>query len=128
VNRGSRVEGATKYLKVPALITRDTQVRLDGTFATRRLTPVRLTGMAKATDLYELVSDPSADWPALRDGYAEALTAFEAGDARSAARRLGNLLAEHRDDGPSLLLLSRAVNALVSGKADYERVWEPPGK
>jgi adenylate cyclase len=128
VNRGSRVEGATKHLKVPVLITGATHDKLRGEFATRKLTPARLTGMTRPTDLYELVADPPPDWASLRVGYGEALTAFLDGDARLAARRLGNLLADHREDGPSLLLLQRSVNALVAGKPDYERVWEPPGK
>jgi hypothetical protein len=41
---------------------------------------------------------------------------------------LGNLLAENPGDGPSLVLLSRAVNQLIEEVADFSPVWELPGK
>jgi hypothetical protein len=64
----------------------------------------------------------------LREGYEAALAAFEANNLESAARMLGGLLDAHRDDGPSLLLLSRAVNALLPGTPAFDPVWELPGK
>jgi adenylate cyclase len=128
VNLASRVQGATKYLRVPALVTGATRAVLGDGFAVRRLTAARVVNIAAPVDLVELVADPSPDWEALRAGYEAALTAYEAGDCRGAARRLGNLLAEHPEDGPSLLLLARAVNALVATAPPYDPVWELPGK
>jgi adenylate cyclase len=128
VNLASRVQGATKYLRVPALVTGATRAKLGDNFPTRRLTKVRVVNIQAAVDLYELAADPPLGWAGLRDGYEAALAAFEAGDARGAARRLGNLLAEHPGDGPALLLLSRAVNVLVAAAEPYDPVWELPGK
>jgi hypothetical protein len=39
-----------------------------------------------------------------------------------ATKCLGNLVAEHPDDGPTQLLLSRAVAALIAPD-DFEFVW-----
>jgi adenylate cyclase len=128
VNMASRVQGASKYLRVSGLITGATRAALDGAFPIRRLTSVRVVNIAAPVELFEIVADPPPEWTALRDGYEEALGAFETLDARAAARKIGNLLADHRGDGPSLLLLKRAVDVLVSGSEKYDPVWELPGK
>ena len=43
-------------------------------------------------------------------------------------RILGSLLGEVTDDGPSLVLMSRAVNAMVGGPEETHPVWDLPGK
>jgi adenylate cyclase len=128
VNLASRVQGATKYLRVPALVTGATRAGLGDTFGVRRLTRARVVNIAAPVELYELSADDPPAGAALREGYEAALGAFEAGDARDAARRLGNLLAEHPGDGPALLLLARAVNALLPDAPPFDPVWELPGK
>jgi adenylate cyclase len=128
VNMASRVQGATKHLRVAGLMTGATRAGLDDTVPVRRLTAVRVVNISAPVELYEIIADPPPEWAGLRDGYEQALTAFEAGQAGDAARMLGNLLADHRDDGPSLILLKRAVEVLASGVAKYEPVWELPGK
>ena len=42
--------------------------------------------------------------------------------------RLGPLLAAHPDDGPALLLLTRAVQALQPNATPFNPVWVLPGK
>jgi adenylate cyclase len=128
VNLASRVQGASKYLRVSGLMTGATQAALDESFPVRRLTAVRVVNIAAPVDLFEIVADPQPDWTGLRCGYEEALTAFESGDARTTARRLGNVLVDYRNDGPSLLLLKRAVDVLVSDATTYDPIWELPGK
>jgi adenylate cyclase len=128
VNLASRVQGATKYLRRPLLITGATRAHLSDDLPARRLTKVRVVNIRAAVDLYELVSGPPPGWAELRDGYEAALTAFEANNLESAARMLAGLLDAYRDDGPSLLLLSRAVNALLPGSPAFDPVWELPGK
>ena len=54
VNLASRVEGTTKQLGLPILITGSTHVQLGGTFATRRLCRVRVVGIEAPVDLHEL--------------------------------------------------------------------------
>jgi hypothetical protein len=54
---------------------------------------------------------------------------FRPGTAHDrAARAAGALLADHTGDGPLLLVLARAADALVRGGADFDPVWVPPGK
>jgi adenylate cyclase len=57
VNLANRVQGATKTLGVPLLITGATRERLPGTFITRPLPPASLPGVAEEIVLYELTSE-----------------------------------------------------------------------
>jgi adenylate cyclase len=128
VNLASRVQGATKYLKVPSIITGSTRVLLDDSFLTRRLCRVRVVNIVEPVDLYEL--DCGSD-PRSRERfeqYEEALAAFDAGNFSTAAQALGNLLAAWPGDGPSLVLLSRSVDCMIREPADFSPVWELPGK
>ncbi|MGB0066812.1 MAG: adenylate/guanylate cyclase domain-containing protein [Isosphaeraceae bacterium] len=54
VNLASRVEGATKQLGVPLLITGTTRALIGDSFPTRRLCRVRVVGIDAPTDLHEL--------------------------------------------------------------------------
>lgn len=128
VNLASRVQGATKYLKVPAIVTGSTRQRLDDSFLTRRLCRVRVVNIVEPVDLFEL--DCSGE-PLHRERFAhyeDALAAFDAGDFSTAAKILGNLLATWPGDGPSLVLLSRAVDCMLNDPRDFSPVWELPGK
>jgi len=138
VNLASRVQGATKYLRSRLLLTDSTQARLGPGFATRRLGKVRAVNMDRPVDLYELVAHGSPGWLEVKARYEEALAEFEQGRFRSATRLLGTLMAQHPDDGPTLVLLARAVNAgtaepaavdsVWGAPADFDPVWELPGK
>jgi adenylate cyclase len=138
VNLGSRVQGATKYLRARLLITESTQARLGDGFATRRLGKVRAVNMDRPVDLYELVAHGSPGWLEVKARYEEALAEFEQGRFRAATRLLCALLAQHPDDGPTLALLARATTVGTSGPAagdsvwgaptDFDPVWELPGK
>jgi len=128
VNLGSRVQGATKYLRVPMLVTGATR-RLVGTeFLARRLCSVRVVNIAEPVELHEL---DGTDEPGRREifsQYEEALVAFETGNFAAAARELGNLLGIAPGDGPSLVLLSRAVDCMIREPTGFSPVWELPGK
>ncbi len=128
VNLGSRVQGLTKYLKRPLLVTRATRERLGEGFVCRRLVKARVVNIAEPVDLYEV---EAAGLERRRQFFAEsetALEALEAGDFALAAHRAGSLLLDRRGDGPLLLLLSRASTALVQDGRCFDPVWEPPGK
>jgi adenylate cyclase len=128
VNLASRVQGATKYLKVPAIITGFTRRLLDDSFLTRRLCRVRVVNIVEPVDLFEL--DCGTE-PSVRERFAhyeEALAAFDAGGFSAATKILGNLLAAWPGDGPSLVLLSRAVDCMIREPKDFSAVWELPGK
>jgi adenylate cyclase len=128
VNLASRVQGLTRHLRRPLLVTRATRAQLGPGFLARRLVKARVVNIAEPVDLYEVAP---ADSEERRHFFAEseaALDSLEAGDFAGAARRAGALLLDHRGDGPLLLTLSRASTALMQDGRDFEPVWEPPGK
>jgi adenylate cyclase len=127
-NLASRVQGATKFVGVPLLVTGATRAKIDGEFATRRLTKVKVVNIAEPVDLVELAADPPAGWDELRDGYEAALADFEAKRLHDATRKLGSLLSAYPNDGPSLLLLTRAVQCLQPNCPPFDPVWVLPGK
>jgi adenylate cyclase len=124
----SRVQGSTKYIKSNLLITQSTQAQLGPGFATRRLCRVRVVNIAQAVDLYELVEPNLPGWSDLKEEYEEALAHFEKKNFSQAAHILSKLLIEHPNDGPSLILMSRAVQGLVEEPTEFDPVWELPGK
>lgn len=128
VNLASRVQGATKYLKADVVITANTHTRLRSPFPARRLCTVRVVNIKQEVDLYELPVDPDAKWQALRTSYEQALEQFERQEFRQATRILGNILSEHPTDGPSLVLLSRAVTELINPTTPFTPIWELSGK
>jgi adenylate cyclase len=129
-NLASRVQGAAKFFNVPLLITEATRRQLGDGFATRKLAQVQVVNIAEPVTLYELAPLGQPGWDELRSGYEAALACFEASDCREATRILGDLLTQplSRDDGPSLVLLQRAVTALIEKAEDFSPVWELPSK
>jgi adenylate cyclase len=123
VNVASRVQGATKFLKAHLLVTGLTQAQLDEGFSYRRLGKVRMVNIDEPVELYEVVHPGQANWPILKQEYETALAQFEAKELRGAARILGELVAEHPGDGPSIVLLSRVVNYLVD-ETHFNPVWQ----
>jgi adenylate cyclase len=128
VNLASRVQGATKYLKCELLITGATRAGLDESFALRRVCTVRVVNIALPVDLYELATSDTPDWPQAKQEYEKALEAFGQKNFRMSARILGNWMLIRPDDGPSLLLLGRAVNCLIDEPVNFDPVWVLPGK
>jgi adenylate cyclase len=128
VNLASRVRGLTKYLRSGVLVTADTHRELGEGFISRRVVRARVVNIETPVDLYEVerVGDDGR-----RAFFAEsqaALEALEAGQFAQAARAAGALLTANANDGPLLLILARAADALVRGGAELDAVWTPPGK
>jgi adenylate cyclase len=123
VNLASRVQGATKYLKCPLLLTGATQVQLDASFAARRLGRVQVLHIAEAVELYELADEGRPNWAEARSEYERALALFESGEFGPAARALGNWRGQHPDDDTALVLLYRAVRCMVEGTPAEHPVW-----
>lgn len=124
VNLGSRVQGATKYFKAPVLITGSTRELLPGTFQTRRLGKVCVVNIDVPVDLYELF--PPA-WPhaeQAREQYEKALALFEKAEFGAAAAVLSHWRDACPTDDPVLVLLYRAVRAMVEGVPPGHPVWE----
>ncbi|MHC5001618.1 MAG: adenylate/guanylate cyclase domain-containing protein [Planctomycetota bacterium] len=111
VNLASRVEGATKHLGVPLLITDSTRAELDHEFVTRRLCRVRAVGMTEPVSLYEC-RDRAVDeaWSQCRDRYERALALYEEGRWDEAAETIDPLIADGQDRPAALLagLIERA--------------------
>jgi adenylate cyclase len=126
VNLASRVEGATKQLGVPLLITGSTRAPLGDALATRRLCRARVVGIEGPVDLYELYAGGAdADWLARRDLYENGLALYEAGDFAGACRAIYPLLVgQEGHDVPSLTLMGRAVDALRSPPEHFDRVFD----
>jgi adenylate cyclase len=125
VNLASRVEGVTKQLGIPVLITESTRQQIGVAFATRRLCQVRVVGIDTAVVLHELHGESATpQWLAMRDAYQAALDQFEQGHLSEACRALFPLL-DDRDghhDKPSLLLASRALDGLKSPPRAFDPV------
>ena len=114
VNVASRVEGATKYLGVPVLISAATQRLLGDEFLTRRVCQVKAVGMEGNVELHELRPAPADDtWRQLRATYESALTLYEAGSFQAAHDAVAPLSADsqHSADGPLRMLVRLAREA-----------------
>ncbi len=128
VNLASRVQGCTKYLRCPCVISEATRRRLGPEWFARRLCEVRVVNITQPVPLYELTSGQAANWTSLRDNYEAALQAFQQREFRKSAALLGDLLERFPDDGPSLVLMSRAVQALLEGSEHFDPVWNLQAK
>jgi adenylate cyclase len=131
VNLASRVEGATKYLGVPALITSSTRTLLDKNLCTRLLGQFRVAGVGGAVDLYELYGEEAtSEWCSRRDAYETALALYSAGRWADAAHILRPLVGDHDGhfDIPSLNLLRRAVECLRSPPDSFDPIVDLVGK
>lgn len=130
VNLASRVQGATKYLKTSLLISGETASQLPDSFSTRRLCQVRVRNINAPVHLFELEPpDARDDWSELSKTYEDALAQFEACNFRRASSLLSDVLLEAPNDGPSLQLMARVVEAMLNDDATaFSPVWELPGK
>lgn len=124
VNVASRVEGATKQLGIPLIITGSTHAQIDDNFATRRLCRARLIGIDGATDLYELHAESAPqEWMNWRSLYEKGLALYEAGDWLEACGTLHTLLVgQAKHDRPTLTLLARATQALQEPPEHFDPV------
>jgi adenylate cyclase len=124
VNLGSRVEGATKQLGVPLLITGSTREQLGPTFASRRLCRARLAGIEEVVELYELHSESAPEeWIQRRDAYEQGLAAYEEGNWSECCRAIYPLLLHQSEhDLPSLNLIGLAIKALQVPPTGFDGV------
>lgn len=128
VNLASRVQGAGKYLKSSLLITGLTREQLGPGFDVRRVSKVRVVNIDEPVDLYEVTAGGEKNFLDVKNRYEQALELFEKMQFKEAARILGMLLGDYPDEGPSVVLLSRTVNAMLEGPSPGHPVWELPGK
>jgi len=130
VNLASRVQGATKYLRSSLLITENTAAQLPEGFHTRRLCQVRVRNIQKPIRLFELEPPHGgASWSALKQRYESALDEYEGGNFHRASAVLGDVLLTSPEDGPSLQLMARVVEAMLEEEGgEFSPIWSLPGK
>jgi len=126
VNIASRVQGATKYLRSPVLVTQSTYSRIDKTLRGRRICSVRVQNINEPVQLYEL-APCSSDKPMFQcEMYEDALKAFEVEELSEALSILAKLLTQDPNDGPAKLLMMRVIQTQLGGT--FDPIWTLPGK
>ncbi len=129
VNLGSRIQGLTKHWKVSALMDEETAKCLPSDLLKRRLCRAKVVGLDGDLDLFELLPNDSAKNAELVAAYAAALELYESGcHFREAVRAFGSLVQQFPADGPSLIMLVRAVNELVEPSQPFSPVWNAKSK
>ncbi|MEM6776819.1 MAG: adenylate/guanylate cyclase domain-containing protein [Planctomycetota bacterium] len=124
VNMASRIQGITRKMGVEALITESTlksmRAKTDQgsngddplNVSTRRLAEVRPFGVDDTVHIYELCLDGGDRRDHLVAGYEAALQSFESLDTGKSMEMLEELVRNHGDDAPTMLLQQRVRNAL----------------
>lgn len=128
VNIASRIQGATRYLRTPILVTGATANLLSDEFPTRRLCQVRVKNIDTPIDIFELASAPPIDWQGRCRDYATALSEWEQGNVQDAVNSLSQIVATYKNDVPALVMLARAIEVWSTGHAEHDPVWTLPSK
>lgn len=125
VNLASRVEGATKFMGVPVIITGQTKSLVQGDLTTRRLCRARVVGIDEPVELHQLqTNDADEDWATECQAYEEGLRLYEQGDWYAACNRLMPLIQRSNSnlDIPSLVLSQRAMDCLQRKPTEFDSV------
>jgi adenylate cyclase len=130
VNLASRVQGVTKQLQTPILITRDTQGQLRGDWLLRRIGLVQAVNIPDSTELFQLTrrEDSPPGWREAVASYEQGLSLFEAGQFGVALERLLGILQRYPHDGPTLALIERAVGQIRNPSPEFNSVWKLTSK
>ncbi len=131
VNLASRVEGATKYLDVPILVSQYTRELIDAPFAWRKVCRVRVMGIDQPVELYELHGASSdREWLECRDQYEQALTLYEQNQC-FAAQEISEGLLKHpsfEKDRPTQVLAESSAAYALQPAADFDPIFELDSK
>jgi hypothetical protein len=110
------------------LVTAATRQQLDEAFVARRVVKARVVNIDEPVDLYEVERAGALERRIYFSDSQATLDALEAGQFAVAARAAGALLTADPSDGPLLLVLARAAEALMRTGQGFDTVWVPPGK
>ena len=124
VNLASRVQGSSKNFKCQVLMTGETANRVGDGFLHRRLGDVRVVNITQPVQVHQLFPRGLAWAEEAKAEYEMALALFEEEKFGLAARALGDWRGQCPSDQPALVLLYRAVRAMVEGKPAGHPVWE----
>ena len=124
VNVASRVQGVTKVLRIPLLVTLETAQQLEPSIAYRKIGQVKLVNVSQPVTVCEVRGTETSEWSKLKSTYEEGLSLFESESYLEACNVLSAILQEFPDDTPTMNLLSRAVDQLSGAeKPGDPRVW-----
>ena len=126
--QAARVQGATKLVGCPLLVTKGTAELLGGAYPLRRLCTATTVNIAEPVDFYELPADASANWPQLKDQYEQALAHFEKGEFRQAMALLIHLAGDFPTDVPTMNLLQRSMAFFQNPPPQFDPVWRLKAK
>lgn len=122
VNMASRIEGITKQVCVPGLMTGSTQGALTSEPLSRRLSAVRVFGIPEPIQLFEIVLDVSQSNQELCERYEAALDCFERQEMSEALSLLASIVKKWPNDYPSQLLLKRTAGCFNQIEP-FDPVW-----
>ena len=123
VNIGSRLQGATKQLRTRLLVTEATNSQLPPEFHRRKIRRVQFVNVEEPVDVFEVQPVPSQEWQQLKTEYEASLELFEHSNLLPACKQLAAIVNSFPDDGPGMLLLSHAVEALTKEGKAFDPVW-----
>lgn len=122
VNLASRVQGITKQLSIPGLITGETAAAIDpNVFLLRRLAKVRVVGIEAPIDIFQLSANKQL--VPLFIQYEKALAAYERCDLQQAVGLVAALLQDYPKDRPAIMLLGRTAELLTQTEKEFDPVW-----
>ncbi len=128
VNLGSRIQGLTKHWRVQSMMNETTALRLPPSIPKRRICQARVIGIEGSVTLYELGLNQDAPQEVLWRDYEKALISYEIGEHREAAQAFSDLAKRYPKDGPSLIMLVRAVQELANPQERFDPLWVAPSK
>jgi adenylate cyclase len=131
VNLASRLEGMSKEYRCPVIISENTYRQVSSQFACRELDKIRVKGKTQPVTIYELLApmEERSRFEPLLSRFNEALASYRTHDWPAAAGKLGELLAEFPDDGPTQILLQRCVEFTQEApEGDWDGVYEMKSK
>ncbi|MDP9175213.1 MAG: adenylate/guanylate cyclase domain-containing protein [Planctomycetota bacterium] len=119
VNLASRLEGANKLYGSKILLSNSTADLVRDQFIMRKLDVVKVKGKTQPMAVYELLAENTAAADnavkaRLAKGYEAALENYTQQNWNAAEQALLELLAEFKDDGPSMALLRRVVDLRIN--------------
>jgi adenylate cyclase len=128
VNQAARVQGATKIVGCPLLVTKGTAELLTGAYPLRRLCTATTVNIAEPVDFYELPADSDAAWPKLKEQYERALALFEQAQFRQAMALLIHLAGDFPTDVPTMNLLQRSMAHFQNPPPKFDPIWHLKAK
>jgi adenylate cyclase len=126
VNLASRLEGMTKQYRSRIVISEATYRQVADQFVCREVDKIRVKGKRQPVDIYELldVATERPKYQSLLTRYETAMVAYREQNWREAAGRFGELLASYPDDGPTQILLQRALEFIENApEPDWDGVY-----